>query len=159
GEIIATAEQAPRVLHAHAIDDRAVDLWTPLLTVALVADAEDGATVARAARILAVARELSDARDAGEAEGTTARLLAALESVRASRGERLTPSELLAALRGEGLEWIKSTRALAGLLAPLGLVSRSARGVPGRKGTTRAYPLDADLLTDLIARYGAADGG
>jgi hypothetical protein len=156
GDIVAAAEQAPRLLHARTVDDRAVDLWAPLLALALVADGEDNST--RAARILDVAHDLSDARDAGDADGKAARLVTALEGIRQRLGERIAPCDLLAALRaiGDEWEWVRSTKTLAGLLAPHGLVSRSARGLAaGGKG--RAYVLDAATLVDLAARYAPSD--
>lgn len=40
-EAVAAYERAPAVLELEGIDDRAVDLWSPLLALATVADAED----------------------------------------------------------------------------------------------------------------------
>src|SRR5262249_20170225 len=62
-DILTAYDLAPTILDGHAVDDRAVDLWTPLLALAIVADAEAGAGD-RAERIIRAARELSDARDA-----------------------------------------------------------------------------------------------
>ena len=44
------------LLERERVDDRATDLWTPLVALALVADAEDGGT--RGGTLLAVAREV-----------------------------------------------------------------------------------------------------
>ena len=65
----------------------------------------------------------------------------------------VTPTELLEALQERGYAWLKSTRGLAGLLAPLGLVARHARE-DGRRG--RFYVLDPAVLADLAARYDPA---
>jgi hypothetical protein len=153
GAILAAYDAAPDLLAQQHVDDRAVDLFAPLLALGLVADGEDGD--ARAPALLTIARELSDGRDAGDADGTTARLVAALERVRASGQARPTPTELLSALRGEGFEWMTSTRSLAGFLASIGLVSRAARLPSGGKG--RAYLLDVAELADLRERYVPAD--
>jgi len=58
---------------------RAVDLWSPLVAVTLVADAEDGGTHTR--QLLDLAKALGTARDADAEAGTTARLLEALEAI------------------------------------------------------------------------------
>ena len=62
GDILSAYDLAPKVLDSREVDDRAVDLWAPLLALAMVADAEGGGD--RAERILEAARTLSDAREA-----------------------------------------------------------------------------------------------
>jgi hypothetical protein len=49
--------------------------------------------------------------------------------------------------------WVKSTRRLAGLLGPLGLVARV-----GREGgrVVRMYTIDHEVLSDLARRYNPA---
>lgn len=61
------------------MDDRAVDLWAPLLALAMVADAEAGGDWAE--RILTAARESGGAREADDEDGSAARLIAALQQV------------------------------------------------------------------------------
>jgi len=153
GDILAAYELAPKVLDSREVDDRAVDLWAPLLALAMVADAEAGGD--RAERILDAARALSDAREADDEAGSAAKLITALEKVAADVGMAATPTRLLEALQGNGYAWVKSTRRLAGLLAPLGLVAR-----PGRESgrPARLYTLDPGVLADLARRYNPAVG-
>ncbi len=150
-DILTAYDLAPTILERQAVDDRAVDLWTPLLALAMVADAEAGGD--RAGRILRMARELSDAREADDEAGQAARLVAALQRVAAEIGRMVTPTELLETLQGRGYAWLRSPRGLAGLLAPLGLVARHARE-HGRRG--RFYTLDPTALADLADRYDPA---
>jgi hypothetical protein len=153
GDILSAYELAPAVLDSREVDDRAVDLWAPLLALAMVADAEAGG--ARAEQILEVARVLSDAREADDEAGAAARLITALQTVAADIGVAATPTRLLEALQATGYAWVKSTRRLAGLLAPLGLVAR-----PGRESgrPVRLYSLDPDALADLARRYNPGVG-
>jgi hypothetical protein len=147
-DILTAYDLAPGVLDGQDVDDRAVDLWAPLLALAMVADTEAGGD--RAERMLKAARELSDAREADDEGGSTARIVTALKSISADVGTALTPAELLEALQGRGFSWLKSTRGLAGLMAPLGLMAKR-----GREGTrvVRRYTLDPAVLSDLALRY------
>ena len=100
-----------------------------------------------------MARELGAAREADAEAGTTARLVDALEAVRAAQGETITPADLLTALRARsGLEWLTSGRRLAGLLHPLGITRRQLWNGGRRRW---CYGLEAGQLADLRARYGA----
>jgi hypothetical protein len=146
-------EDAPDLLEREGIDDRAVDLWSPLVAMALTADGEDDGN--RMRKVLDVAREIGSVRDVESEGGTTARLLAALEDIRLARGGLVTPADLLSALRERsGWDWVKTTRRLAGLLNPLGLVRQQVRTGSGRRWY---YVLEADRLADLGARYGAGE--
>ena len=152
GPILAEYDQAPSLLEREGLDDRAVDLWAPLLAVALAADREAGRRE-RALQLLATARELSAARDAEGESGPTARLVATLEAIRTERGERLTPAELQVALASRpGWEAVKTTRRLAQLLEPLGLTRRQVREKDRRRWL---YLLTAEHLDDLKGRYGS----
>lgn len=148
-DIIAGYDTAHELLSREPIDDRAVELMAPLLAVALVADSETGGD-GRSRTLLAVARNVGAGRDAGDSDSNTARLVAALQSIREGHGERVRPADLLEALRGAGWEWLKSTKGVAAMLAPLGLVTRTVRD---GAGTYRAYRLDAETLADLRERY------
>jgi hypothetical protein len=150
--VVSAYEDAPVLLEREAIDDRAVDLWSPLVAVTFVADIEDNGN--RTRDLLDVARELGTVRDADTEAGTTARLLEALEAIRMELGDTPVPAELLDALRSRaGWDWVKSTKRLAGLLSPLGLTRRRLR----EGGRLRwAYVLDAERLVDLKARYGTS---
>jgi hypothetical protein len=153
--IVTAYEGAPALLEREGIDDRAVDLWSPLIAIAVVADAE--AEGDRMRQLLALAGELGSARDADTEAGGTARLVEALEAIRQERGETLAPADLLAGLRARsGWEWLKSPRRLAGLLNPLGIVRRQLwNGGQRRWG----YVLDPGQLADLRARYGGEGEG
>jgi Domain of unknown function (DUF3854)/Protein of unknown function (DUF3631) len=151
GDIVQACELAHVALEREGIDDRAVDLWVPLLAIAFAADVEDGAD--RGRQILDAARAAGAQREADAEGGTTSRLLDALETIRASLGDTAAPAELLAALRARpGWDWLKSTKRLAGLLNPLGIARRQV----WNKGERRwCYVLDPGQLADLRARYGA----
>jgi hypothetical protein len=92
GDILGAYDLAPGALERDAIDDRAVDLWTPLLAIAFVADMEDGGN--RSREILDAARDAGSQREADAEAGTTAQLLEALEVVRLEVGETPAPAEL-----------------------------------------------------------------
>ncbi len=149
--ILTAQDGAPAVLEQEGIDDRAVDLWSPLVAITLVADADDDGS--RTRQLLDLARDLGTVRDADAEAGTTARLLEALEALRAELGETPAPAELLGALRARpGWDWLKSARRLAGLLNPLGIARRQLWNGGQRRW---CYVLDAGQLADLRARYGA----
>jgi len=156
GDILSAYDLTPAALEREAIDDRAVDLWGPLLSVAFVADMEDGGN--RSREILDAARDIGSQREADAEAGTTARLLEALEAIRMELGETPAPADLLEALRARPVwDWLKSTRRLAGLLNPLGIVRQQIRAGDRRRW---CYVLEAGQLADLRARYGgAADAG
>lgn len=150
-DIVGAYDLAPAALEREAIDDRAVDLWSPLLAIAFVADMEDGGN--RSRDVLDAARDAGSQREADAEAGTTARLLEALEVVRMEVGETPAPAELLEVLRARpGWDWLKSTRRLASLLNPLGIVRRQFWNGGRRRW---CYVLDAGQLADLQARYGA----
>ena len=156
GAILEEYETAPALLEKEGLDDRAVDLWAPLLAVAQAADRERTSGAAggdeRGAVLLAVAHELSAGRDAEGETGPVARLVDALAEVRRERGERIAPPELLAALTARpGWAGVKTTRRLAAVLAPIGVTPRIVREGERRRW---CYLLEADRLADLRARYG-----
>ena len=78
--------------------------------------------------------------EADDEAGQAARLVGVLQRVAAEIGSVVTPTELLEALQERGYGWLKSTRGLAGLMAPLGLAARHARE-GNRRG--RFYFLEA----------------
>ncbi len=149
--IASAYDEAPALLEREGIDDRAVDLWSPLIAMTRVADREDHGQ--RTRELLDVARELGAVRDADADAGTTARLVEALDTIRVGYGETITPADLLEALRARpGWDWLKSGRRLAGLLNPLGIARRQLWNGGRRRW---CYVLGAEQLTDLRARYGA----
>jgi hypothetical protein len=150
--IVHTYDAAPALLEREGIDDRAVDLWAPLVALSSVADLEDQGD--RTSVLLDIARELSAVRDADADAGTTARLVEALETIRIGYGDSITPADLLQALQlRPGWEWLKSGRRLAGLLNPVGIARRQLWNGGHRRW---CYVLGAEQLADLRARYGAA---
>jgi hypothetical protein len=154
--VLTAYEKAPWLLEQQGIDDRAVDLWSPLIALGMVADGEDGGD--RTRDLLDAARELATERAADDGTGFTARLVEELEAVRATLGERHTAGGLLGALRARpGWDWLKTTKRLGTLLTPLGITRRQVRA-----GSRRywCYVLDRHRLADLQARYGGGtDGG
>ena len=150
-DIVSAYDLAPAALEREGIDDRAVDLWSPLLAVAFVADMEDGAN--RSREILDAAKDLATLREADADSGPTARLVEALQAIREREGETIAPADLLEALRARpGWDWVKSPRRMAGLMNPLGIGRRQFWNSGRRRW---CYVLDAGQLTDLQARYGA----
>ena len=148
--IVSAYDEAPAHLEREGIDDRAVDLWSPLIALSRVADREDGRH--RTRELLDIARELSAVREADADAGATARLVEALDTIRAGYGETITPADLLEALGARpGWEWLKSGRRLAGLLNPLGIARRQLWNGGRRRW---CYVLGAEQLADLRARYG-----
>jgi hypothetical protein len=151
--------EAPAVLERVDVDDRAVDLWSSLVAIASVADAERGR--GRTDAVLQAAQEAGDVRAADAEGGTTADLIGVLEAIRQDVGPQLPPAELLAALRARpGRAWVVTTRRMASLLNPLGISRRQAWNGGARQW---GYVLDPAQLADLKARYGAevdwASGG
>jgi hypothetical protein len=147
-DILAAYDTARDLLAHEGIDDRAEELYAPLLAVTLVADSENPS--GRADRLLASARDLGAARDAAEDETKTARLIASLLRIRDEHGEKHRPGELLKALQAAGWDWLKTTHGVAKLLGPLGFVSKTIR--IGEK-LPRGYVLDREVLDDLAARF------
>src|SRR2546426_12569284 len=101
---------------------------------------------------LDAAKDPATVREADADGGPTARLLEALQAIREREGETIAPADLLEALRARpGWDWLKSTRRLAGLLNPLGVVRQQVRAGDRRRW---CYVLQASQLADLRARYG-----
>ena len=142
------------------LDDRARDLWEPLISIALLADAEavaDGGKPEFANELAALALDLAGVRDEGDS--VTAKLIETLlATVKMHGREAFTPTELFIHLKGRGFDWIKSTRSLAGLLNPLGFVSTPDKvQIEGRWKSARLYHLRKQDLNDLYHRYCASE--
>lgn len=153
-EILETVEWADHALEK--IDDRAADLWAPLMTLALVADSEDGGD--RAKRVLEAATVAGGHRDADAEDGTTLLLVETLLKICDGPEKSLVPAALLVALRQEpGFESIKSRKSLATkLMNPIGLYSRQLWHEG--KNIGRHYTLDKATLVDLHDRYSGSTG-
>jgi Protein of unknown function (DUF3631) len=92
------------------LDDRAQDIWAPLLTIAYLVDAEAeeaGEPSGYAKRLGELTRSLSAVRD--EEDSTTPKLVEALFGIVKEQGKNIfLTSELLPLLQAKGFEWIKS---------------------------------------------------
>jgi hypothetical protein len=149
------SEAAVYALEGLGLDDRAVDLWESVVTIAAAADAGDYGT--RRADLLVLATELRGVREADDTDSGTATLLRALVDVAGAGGteRNVTPTNLLHLIRAydSGLSGaIGSTKKLAERLRPLGLVSSSVRE-PGTNKVVRKYTLDPGRLAELLTRY------
>src|SRR5262249_61012927 len=118
---------------------------------ALLADGEQD--VRTAPRFLRFCRDQASRRAADEGDAETAVVIAALLAILGSAAEaRVRPTELHKALAAtEGLDWVRSPKSLAGLLAPLGLTTRTLRFADGTR--SRGYLLERDRLEDIQNRY------
>jgi Protein of unknown function (DUF3631) len=153
-------EAADRVFPSlDALDDRARDLWEPLVVFTAVIDRERGDTEKPLTTALSsLARDLCSVRDSEVEHSTTARVVQALwDVVEEQRTARPTsdvivsPSELAVRVAAK-LGWEKlSPKTLATLLNPLGFASKSTRE-EGARG--RRYHLHIDTVKDLLDRYG-----
>ena len=183
GEILATYDRIATVVEPRGLDDRAQDLWEPLITIALVADALDPVaegTATRTETLLGLAQDLAGVRDAGDADSNAARLardlqeiwtrkMAGVIRVPGAPGDgvvTLTPEALLDALHERpGWAWLESLKALATTLKPYGLYADQARDPEirdpktGKGKRNYVYLLDETHLADLAARYGPPEPG
>lgn len=143
-----------------ALDDRARDLWEPLMTIADLADQEQlnaGKPTGYAARLKAVAAYLCQVREEGEDE--TANLVQALLAILSDHGTPewdIQPKELFPLVQAKGFDWLRSTKGLSGLMQGLGIFRESVRH-DGK--IRRMYRLSIARLEDLRDRYGPSDGG
>lgn len=162
-DLAATYDRADHffVSYLSKLDDRAHDLWEPLVSIVALADVgrEDGQKTLTE-ELAGLALALSQVRDGAAEDSTVVLVVQALRKVAKEKKENslftdgdsitLTPTELANLLK-EKLEWEKlSAKGLAALLNPLGLFSRQTRqdGV-----VLRAYHLNEQDLTELSARY------
>jgi hypothetical protein len=153
GPILAAYDGAPALLEGKGIDDRAVDLWSPLVALTIVADGEDRG--GRTQEMLGAAAEVGALREADGDSGGTAQLLDALDAIRKKSGPTVTASQLLDALHQRpGWETVTGPRRLAALLNPLGIARQQVRSGDRRRW---CYFLDAAQLADLRARYGGTE--
>ena len=135
------------------IDDRAIDLWAPLLALAQAADQEDGGD--RRRTLYSMLRGHAEMRNAEEAEANqTLRLINELDAYRERTGSEPTPQALLDAIRPR-LSWITNVHQLGRVLSKLG-VHRSRPGA--HRGPRQwVYVLERDRLADLRTRYGGSE--
>ncbi len=139
------------------LDDRARDLWEPVVTVTLLADAEVKNCVTKplTTRLVALARNLTMVRDANEEDTTPVLVIRRLEAILGGRDLlRIKPEDLRKEFQKQ--KWSISTKALADLLNPLGLYSHTMRDLEGG-GRGRGYEITRAHLDDLRDRYGVPD--
>jgi len=144
-----------------SLDDRAQDLWEPLVSITATADTERGdGQKTLTDELTALARDLCQARDAAAGDSTVVQVVQALQAIIVQKRQEelfqgeaeitLTPTDLTGLLKAK-LGWEKlSTKGLASLLNPLSLCSKNTR----LRGTVAlAYHLSEQELAELSARY------
>ncbi len=139
------------------LGDRERDLWEPLVSIALLCDSEGAATRELTDELCSLAQDLSKLR--GEIDtANVIQVLGRLEDLLGSSQEiKISPSDLLKHFKEDSyFEWLKSTKALAGLLAPLGLISGNHR-YPETGKVTRMYKIHAETIKDRKIRYGRGE--
>jgi hypothetical protein len=143
-----------------SLDDRARDLWEPLVSMTAMADVErnDGQRTLTD-EMITLAQDLCQVRDGAAEDSTIVLVLKALQAIFAQKRQEglgqsqatilLAPEEL-APLVKEKLGWEKlSTKGLAKLLNPLGFYAKHTRA--DTRG--RRYHLSEEALKDLAGRY------
>jgi len=144
------------------IDDRARDLWEPLVSIAAIADVRRGdASHTFTTNLIELARDLGQVREGTIELSTTAQILQALHQLTGQEKTShdgddivITPAVLAERLKAV-LDWNSLTpRYLATILAPLSLHAQKTR--QGAK-VIRAYHLKSSELTELCERYDSGD--
>src|SRR5712692_3710278 len=157
-DLAAVYDQADSAFPAlTSLDDRARDLWEPLVSLMALADGERGdRQTTFTDELTGLARDLCQVRDGAAYDSTVVQIVQALQRIVAEKRQAglwqaqadvtLTPTELTALLK-EKLRWEKlSTKGLAIRLNPLGLVSKSTRE---EETAIRAYHLSEQNLAEL----------
>jgi Protein of unknown function (DUF3631) len=156
---VAEVYEGEESLNIVGLDDRALELWEPLLTIADVIDQEAanaGKVPTFVHTLTALALELAAVRD--ETDATTTTLINALLTILKETDKTevcYTPAELLPLVQAKGFTKLKSTKGLANLMHPLGLIAKHTRFPDGT--IDRAYHLSTELLEDLRSRYGTPE--
>ncbi|THJ23577.1 MAG: DUF3631 domain-containing protein [Nitrospira sp. CG24E] len=131
-------------------DDRAVNLWEPLIAIASVADAE-GRDSSLTDRLIGLAERIGKDRAAlASEEPITAMLEVLRECLGDSEEIRLPTLDLIGKVK-ERLGWESlSPKSLSTRLQPLGL--RPSHWREGKK-TVRGYELNKKIVDELVSRY------
>lgn len=161
-DLAAVYDTADRLFLAlESLDDRARDLWEPLMSIAAVADVERGDGLKTLTdELTALAYDLCQVRDGAADDSTTVQIINALLKIATEKVQggifqtdqdvTLAPSDLAPLLK-EKLGWERlSTKGLASLLHPLGLFATQTRT---EEKIVRAYHLSIAALTELSERY------
>jgi hypothetical protein len=140
------------------LGDREKDLWEPLVSIASLCDAEGCENRILTEELCSLAHDLSKVRTEIDSANVI-QVLEVLGGVLDGKKEaKVSPTDLLGRFKEEPyFEWLRSTKSLAGLLAPLGLVSSHHRN-PQTGKITRAYKITLEKLDDCRKRYGGNDG-
>jgi hypothetical protein len=159
-DLAAIYEGADQVAGLDPLDDRARDLWEPLVSITALADVERGDDQRTLTdELTKLALDLSQVREGAAEDSTVVQVVQALQKIAADKSKdslqfgaeiTLTPTELAGLLKDK-LGWERlTTKGLAGLINPLGLYSRHTRG----ETRGRRYHLSQELLAELASRYG-----
>jgi len=151
-DIAAEYGSARALLLGAKLDDRAADLWAPLVAIVAVADDQDNGD--RLSRLLVAAGAHREIREGAEEDSgpIVARLKVLAELCHGQPWEGAPALLLDAVSLKPGFDYVKSTKALASVLNPLGFFNRQVR----RGGSlTRVYEISPAALKDLFERYGA----
>lgn len=160
-DLAAVYDQADQTfLSLASLDDRARDLWEPLVSIVALADVErgDGQRILTQ-ELAALAHDLCQVREGAAEDSTVVQIVKALQEIRDQKrrdilwqaGSEITlaPTELAGLLK-EKLGWEKlSAKGVAALLNPLGLYSKHVWG----ENRGRRYVLSEESLKDLASRY------
>jgi len=161
-DLTATYDKADKLFPLlDSLDDRARDLWEPLVSITAVTDVERGDDKNTLTdELTALACDLCQVRDGAAEDSTVVQVVNALRSILAQKRStglfqeneavKITPTELATGLKDK-LGWEKlSTKTLATLLNPLGLFSKSTKE---HGHVIKAYHLHEPNITELQERY------
>jgi phage/plasmid primase-like uncharacterized protein len=135
---------------ANLDDDRAINLWEPLVAITSVADAE-GRDSTLTDRLIGLAERIGKDRAALAGDEPIIGILEVLRDCLGDAHETRIPTADLIGKVKERLGWESlSPKSLAGRLHPLGLhPSKWREG----KSTVRGYDLKKKVIDELISRY------
>src|SRR5262245_20027537 len=131
-------------------DDRFLDIVEPLIAIALFADIENLNGSGRVYdELIGLLKDMSTNRNE-TSDATIAIAVDEIAKALGSESERFIPSgELLDLFHNRpGINWIKTTRGLAGFLGKLDLTPK-----PDAAGKRRGYRLTRKWVDDMCARY------
>jgi hypothetical protein len=135
---------------ANLDDDRAVNLWEPLIAITSVADAETGSTTLTD-RLIGLAGQMVKDRAALASDETVVAIIEVLrECFGESQDMRISTPDLIGKVK-ERLGWESLTpKSLSTRLHPLGLHPSKWRD---GKTTVRGYELKKKVVDELASRY------
>ena len=139
------------------LGDRERDLWESLASITLLCDSENGKEKPLTDELCQLAYHLSNIRSETDT-ASVMQVLDTLEKILAGRHEmKITPTELLKRFKEEPyFDYLKSAKALAALLAPLGMITNKSRDRETGK-VIRAYKIKTAAIEDWKKRYGSGE--